>query len=129
MMSNIRKNTWVAVVLGIFTLSVFVIDIVPTSESMVKELKIREKAKNQSPVCGTDKGGNAVALADLPQAVKSAVISKYIAYSMEDISRDQQGIYRIVLKNENARLITYYTAEGEYLRQEAVKPVQMVALY
>lgn len=128
-MSNTGKNIWAALLLGIFTLSVFVIDIVPTSESMIKELKIREKAKNKPQVCGTCKGENAVVLGDLPQVVKSAVISKYIAYSMENISRDQQGIYRIVLKNENARLITYYTEEGEYLRQEAVKPVQMVALY
>ena len=54
---------------------------------------------------------------ELPQAVKSAVISKYVAYAI-----------KLILKGDRNKLIVYYTADGEYLSQETVKTVQMVAL-
>ncbi len=123
-----KKNIGIAVVLGIFILSVFLTDIVPTSESIAKDLKINERLNNHPEISRMSGKENGIVLSDLPQ-VKSAVISKYIAYSMETISREQESVFRIVLKNESSRLVVYYTEEGEYLRQEAVKPVQMVALY
>lgn len=124
-----KKNIGIAVVLGIFILSVFLTDIVPTSESIAKDLKINERLNNHPEISRMSEKENGIVLSDLPQVVKSAVISKYIAYSMETISREQESVFRIVLKNESSRLVVYYTEEGEYLRQEAVKPVQMVALY
>lgn len=124
-----KKNIGIAVVLGIFILSVFLTDIVPTSESIAKDLKINERLNNHPEISWMSGKENGIVLSDLPQVVKSAVISKYIAYSMETISREQESVFRIVLKNESSRLVVYYTEEGEYLRQEAVKPVQMVALY
>ncbi len=124
-----KKNIVIAVVLGIFILSVFLTDIVPTSESIAKDLKINERLNNHPEISRMSGKENGIVLSDLPQVVKSAVISKYIAYSMETISREQESVFRIVLKNESSRLVVYYTEEGEYLRQEAVKPVQMVALY
>lgn len=124
-----KKNIGIAVVLGIFILSVFLTDIVPTSESIAKDLKINERLNNHPEISRMSGKENGIVLSDLPQVVKSAVISKYIAYSMETISREQESVFQIVLKNESSRLVVYYTEEGEYLRQEAVKPVQMVALY
>ena len=124
-----KKNIGIAVVLGIFILSVFLTDIVPTSESIAKDLKINERLNNHPEISRMSGKENGIVLSDLPQVVKSAVISKYIAYSMETISREQESVFRIVLKNESSRLVVYYTEEGDYLRQEAVKPVQMVALY
>lgn len=65
---------------------------------------------------------------ELPQAVKSAVISKYVAYAIEQFSFEENSVYKLILKGDRNKLIVYYTADGEYLSQETVKTVQMVAL-
>ena len=60
--------------------------------------------------------------------VKSAVISKYVAYAIEQFSFEENSVYKLILKGDRNKLIVYYTADGEYLSQETVKTVQMVAL-
>ena len=42
--------------------------------------------------------------------------------------RDRNSVYKLILKGDRNKLIVYYTADGEYLSQETVKTVQMVAL-
>ena len=106
-MKNIKRTLWIAIVVGAFTLSAFAVDLVPTSESLLQKVEIRT---------------------ELPQAVKSAVISKYVAYAIEQFSFEENSVYKLILKGDRNKLIVYYTADGEYLSQETVKTVQMVAL-
>ena len=105
-MKNIKRTLWIAIVVGAFTLSAFAVDLVPTSESLLQN-EVRT---------------------ELPQAVKSAVISKYVAYAIEQFSFEENSVYKLILKGDRNKLIVYYTADGEYLSQETVKTVQMVAL-
>lgn len=110
-MGNIKRTLWIATVVGAFTLSAFAIDLVPTSASLLR--KVEKKNEVWS---------------DLPQAVKSAVISKYVAYAIEQFSLEDNSVYKLILKSGWNKLIVYYTADGEYLSQETVKTAQMVAL-
>ena len=109
-MKNIKRTLWIAIVVGAFTLSAFAVDLVPTSESLLQKVE-----KNEVRT-------------ELPQAVKSAVISKYVAYAIEQFSFEENSVYKLILKGDRNKLIVYYTADGEYLSQETVKTVQMVAL-
>lgn len=87
------------------------VDLVPTSESLLQKVEKKNEVRTE-----------------LPQAVKSAVISKYVAYAIEQFSFEENSVYKLILKGDRNKLIVYYTADGEYLRQETVKTVQMVAL-
>ena len=46
----------------------------------------------------------------------------------EQFSFEENSVYKLILKGDRNKLIVYYTADGEYLSQETVKTVQMVAL-
>ena len=129
-MKNIKRTLWIAIVVGAFTLSAFAVDLVPTSESLLQKVEKKNEVRTE-----------------LPQAVKSAVISKYVAYAIEQFSFEENSVYKLILKGDQFiaiafqnqfinrilkgdrnKLIVYYTADGEYLSQETVKTVQMVAL-
>ncbi len=62
-----KKNIGIAVVLGIFILSVFLTDIVPTSESIAKDLKINERLNNHPEISRMSGKENGIVLSDLPQ--------------------------------------------------------------
>ena len=106
-MKNIKRTLWIAIVVGAFTLSAFAVD----SESLLQKVEKKNEVRTE-----------------LPQAVKSAVISKYVAYAIEQFSFEENSVYKLILKGDRNKLIVYYTADGEYLSQETVKTVQMVAL-
>lgn len=129
-MNNLGKSFLVAVGIGAFVLSAFVIDIVPTSESLARSLTKKDRNTEISSVyTGIQNQEDAkIGLVDLPQVVKSAVISKYIAYSIEEVFQHNEE-YKIILKSDMARLIVYYDSVGEYLKQEVVKPVQLVSIF
>lgn len=129
-MDNLGKSFLVAIGIGAFVLSAFVIDIVPTSESMARNLTKKDRNTEISSVnTGIQNQEYAkIGLVDLPQVVKSAVISKYIAYSIEEVFQNNED-YKIILKSDMARLIVYYDGVGEYLKQEVVKPVQLVSIF
>ena len=110
-MKNIKRTLWTASVVGAFTLSAFAVDLVPTSESLLQKVEKKNEVRTE-----------------LPQAVKSAVISKYVAYAIEQFFFEENSVYKLILKGDRNKLIVYYTADGEYLSQETVKTVQMVAL-
>ena len=110
-MKNIKRTLWTAIVVGAFTLSAFAVDLVPTSESLLQKVEKKNEVRTE-----------------LPQAVKSAVLSKYVAYAIEQFSFEENSVYKLILKGDRNKWIGYYTADGEYLSQETVKTVQMVAL-
>lgn len=129
-MENRGKNIWGLLALMALTLSFFAMDIVPSSESMAKGLEKRQIRK--TVVGGTSyfAGENVICcgIEDLPQRVKSAVIGKYVAYSIDRIFRESNDVFKIVLKNQYSRLITYYSGEGEFLKQDVMEPVRIVEL-
>lgn len=132
-MNNIRKNTLVAAAVGAVIFSAFAFKVVPTSESMSKGLEKKRTIENVIPAGEIrfalgDETYTKVGIDDLPQVVKSAVITKYVAYSIDEVYRDHDDTYKVVLKNGPGKLITYYDASGDHLKQETVKPVQIVAL-
>lgn len=129
-MNNLGKSLLVAVGIGAIVLSAFVIDIVPTSESMARCLTKKERNTKISSInTGIHHQEYAeIELVDLPQVVKSAVISKYIAYSIDEVFQNNED-YKIILKSDRSRLIVYYDGVGEYLKQELVKPVQLVSIF
>lgn len=121
-MKNIGKSIMTTVCIAILTVCAFVIDIVPTSATILKRHAIEAERR---PALGTyaETGVNS-----LPLGIKSAVISKYIAYCIHHVSADENGVYKITLKNEHSGLRVYYDKDGEFLKQEQLKPVQVVAL-
>lgn len=129
-MENRGKNIWGLFALTALTLSVFAMDIVPSSKSMAKELEKRQIRKTVVAGANYFAGENVscCSIEDLPQRVKSAVIGKYVAYSIDRIFRESNDVFKIVLKNQYSRLNTYYSGEGEFLKQDVVEPVRMVEL-
>lgn len=121
-MKNIGKGMMTTVIVAILTVGAFVVDIVPTSATILKRHAI-EAGRWSALRIYTETGVNS-----LPQGIKSAVISKYIAYCIHHVSVDENGVYKITLKNEHSRLRVYYDKDGEFLKQEQLKPVQMIAL-
>ena len=65
---------------------------------------------------------------ELPQEVRSAIASRYVAYAISSVFRDHEDNYKVILKSQSSKMIAFYSADGEYLKQEIVKPVQIVAL-
>lgn len=121
-----KKHILVIVLLGLSVLLAFTVNVVTPSETMVNKLLNQNSDKKWIYPAYIIKQG--VLIENVPQAVKSAVISKYAAYVIHQVYEEENDVYKLVLKNDQLRLIAYYTADGEYLRQEIVKPVQMVKL-
>ena len=120
----------IAVVAGIFTFSAFIIDIVPSSETRAKMIPSRTKVVRvaQERMTSCPARGEKVGIDELPQAVKSAVISRFVAFSIEEAFRGKEDTYCLILKNGTSKRKAYYKEDGEYLKQEAVKEVQLVSL-
>lgn len=110
-MKNLGRHLALASVVVVL-FSAFTIDIVPTSESLARSI-----CKKQGIV------GDVSAL---PQAIKSAVALKYVAYAIDEAWTESSDRYKLVLKNGKTKLIVYYSADGEYLGQEAVEVAQLV---
>ncbi len=133
-MKNIVKGALVIAVGGAITFSVYTINIVSTSESKIKCLegkKVQQDTWEASGVVPFVLGCETyepVSVSELPQEIRSEVASRYVAYAVSKVYRDHENSYKIVLRNKNSKMIAFYNADGEYLKQEIVKPVQVVAL-
>lgn len=126
MMKNTGKNIVMALLAGIFIFSAFSINIVSLSATELPKYETKTgntavKSANIGLRFLGDIEGRVVEIAGIPQKIKSAVISKFVAYSIEDAFLGKDGVYRLVLKNESSRRIAYYAEDGEYLKQETVK--------
>lgn len=69
-----------------------------------------------------------VNVSDLPQEIRSEVSARFAAYAVSGAFKDHEDAYKIVLRNKQSKMYAFYNADGEYLRQETVKPVQVIAL-
>ena len=124
-----NKGILIGTMMVVFVLTIFAVDVVSPSKSLVKNL---EKGKQMPSVKVDDLMlGNAyytrMEIADFPQKVKSAVLTKYVAFSIDEVFCEYEDIYKLILKNGNNKLITFYTSEGEYLSQQMIEPRQVVA--
>ncbi len=133
-MKNIGKSALVVAVVGAITFSAYTIDLVSTSESKAKCLEVKKANKDiEEPAgvvpfvlgCETYEPVN---VNDLPQEIRSEVAARYVAYAVSKVYRDHEDSYKIVLRNKTSKMIAFYSADGEYLKQEIVKPVQVIAL-
>lgn len=133
-MKNIGKSALIVAVVGAITFSAYAINIVSTSESKAKCLevkKVRQDTLEPTGVVSFVLGCETyepVGINELPQEIRSEVASRYVAYAVSKVYRDHENSYKIVLRNKHSKMIAFYSADGEYLKQEIVKPVQVVAL-
>lgn len=134
-MKNRRKNIVIAVLVGIAICVAYTLNIVPTSESMGKNLRTEKSVQVAAEIPGgvvlCTLGGNTfepIGADELPQAVRSGVATRYVAYSVKEVLKNKEDIYKLILKSESGKMIAYYSADGEYLKDEVVKPVQVIAL-
>lgn len=132
-MNAVKKNIIIAVVAGVFIFSAFAAEIAPASgpKAPVSEKKVPAVGWNHEknkPFRLEDTDCKKVEVTGLPQVIKSAVLSKFVAYSIEDAYQGIDGVYRLVLKSATSRRIAYYEEDGNYLKQEAVKGIQLVTL-
>lgn len=132
-MKNINKNVWITAALGMFAFSVYAIDIVPTSASVARKMAVRNASVKPAEAAPADflKAYNVpvkMEVSSLPKAVKSAVMTKYVAYAIAEAYRENDGTFRLILKNGDSKIMSYYSESGKYLKQEIMKTVQMVAL-
>lgn len=133
-MKNTGKSILIGAVAGTILCSAFAFNVVSTSESMARGLEYKEAVKAAQLPEGEvyfalgDDTYTRIEIAALPQALRSAVMTRYVAYSIAEAYKDHDNIYKLVLKNEVGKMITYYNGVGEYLSEETIKPVQMVAL-
>lgn len=66
-------------------------------------------------------------LSELPQRVKSLVVTRYAAYCIDEVYKGAGQSYKMVLKNGTAKMVVYYSASGELLKKEVVKTPPIVA--
>lgn len=90
------------------------LNIAPTSQNVWQNMKKEDPVYQKSNL--------------LPQSVRYAIIEKFAAYAVKDFSLTQDGNYKVTLKNEQSKMIVFYHPDGEYLKKEVVKPLQIVAL-
>ncbi len=115
-MKKRNKNAFIAAISITILGATYSLDIVPPSQTVWKNLKKEQLAHHKSSSIS------------LPQSVRYAIAEKYAAHAVKEFSVTQKGNYRVILKNEHSRLIVHYSPDGEYLKQEMVKPIQIVAL-
>ncbi len=133
-MKNIGKGALVMAVVGAIIFSAYTINIVSTSESKVKCLKVKKIEQDTLEPTGFVpfvlgcETYEPVSVGELPQEIRSEVASRYVAYAVSKVYRDHEDSYKIVLRNKTSKMIAFYSADGEYLRHEIVKPIQVVAL-
>ncbi len=132
-MRNINRNILITTVVAAVVLVAFAVDIVPSSESLSQKMEKKELVQavnfleNDALSMKIDNYVK-ISISELPQTVKSAVISKYVAYSIEQVFQAGNTVFRLVLKDKQKKLVVYYTADGEYLSQEVLENIQLVKL-
>lgn len=133
-MKNTGKGILIGAIAGTFLFSAFAFNLVSPSESISKGLDYKEVVGSERLpegevhfVLGDDTYAR-IEVSALPQAVRSAAMTRYVAYSITEAFRDHDDIYKLVLKSGNGNMITYYNGVGEHLGQETIKSVQIVAL-
>lgn len=126
-MKNSGKHLMLASVVVVL-FSAFSIDIVPTSESLARSICKKQGIVGDVSVNISlqDTQNIKMDVSALPQAIKSAVAPKYVAYAIDEAWAESTDRYKLVLKNGKTKLIVYYSADGEFLGQEAVKVAQLV---
>ena len=133
-MKNIGKSALIVAVIGAITFSAYTINIVSTSESKVKGLEMKKNQQDTLEPAGVVpfvlgcETYEPIGVSELPQEIRSEVASRYVAYAVSKAYRDHEDSYKIVLRNKHSKMVAFYSADGEYLKQEIVKPVQVVAL-
>lgn len=126
-MKNLGRHLTLAAVIVVM-FSAFTIDIVPTSESLARSICKKQGVTGDASInmnC-QDNRNIKMDVSALPQAIKSAVVPKYVAYAIDEAWAESSDRYKLVLKNGKTKLIVYYSADGEFLGQEAVKVAQLV---
>ena len=128
-----RNILWV-VLAGAVILLAYMFNVVEPADSKSEELATKKEAQVMPEAAGVVpfvlgcETYEPVAKEALPQEVRSAIATRYVAYAISNVFKDHEDNYKVVLKNQNSKMIAFYTADGEYLKQEVVKPVQVVAL-
>lgn len=115
-MKKRNKNALIAAVAITILGTTYSLNIVPPSQTVWQNLKKEQLVHHKS------------SSTTLPQSVRYAIAEKYVAHAVKEFSVTQEGNYKVILRNEHSRLIVYYSPDGEYLKQEMVKPIQIVAL-
>lgn len=124
-MKNLLVNILVAVTIGGFatlTSAMNLVSPVPTAEDTVQADTVKMCLSQNRSV------DIQVQIEELPRVVKSAVATKYAAYAIQKAYKGNDDTYKLILKNEDAKLIVYYEAGGAFLKAETVRTEQMVVL-
>lgn len=111
-MKKRNKNTLIAAVIVTILGAAYSLNIVPSSHTSIKKEKLAHHTSSL-----------------LPQTVRYAIAEKFAAHAVREFSVTQEGNYKVILKNEHSQMIVFYTPDGEYLKKEVIKPLQIVALY
>lgn len=132
-MKNLKKNILVILAIVSFLFLSFAIELVPSSAKVLENgIRKNTEQKGLQPIeTYFMQNGNTygrIAIVDIPQAIRSAVLSKYVAYSIDDVFQDKADSYKLILKNGKNKLVVYYSEDGVFLKHEKVKVAEMVAL-
>lgn len=96
------------------------------SQDTIKKDTLKKDAPAVLCLAADDVTYSKVEVADVPEAVKSAVTAKYADYSIGEAYKGSDNSYKLVIKKEEAKLTVYYNEAGEFQKEEASKEVQTV---
>ena len=133
-MIHIGRNILIAGIVGAVTILAYTLNVVEPTDSKPENMPAKKSMQSSIEATGSVpfvlgcETYEPVSKEELPQEVRSAIASRYVAYAISSVFRDHEDNYKVILKSQSSKMIAFYSADGEYLKQEIVKPVQVVAL-
>ena len=104
-MKHIGRNILIAGIVGAVTILAYTLNVVEPTDSKPENMPAKKSMQSSIEATGS-----------VPFVLISSVF------------RDHEDNYKVILKSQSSKMIAFYSADGEYLKQEIVKPVQVVAL-
>lgn len=132
-MKNLVKSVLVVATVGMFVTSASAINGIAVQDVMVQDTVVKkDTVKKDVPetlmLAQNEVTYTKIETAEVPETLKSAVSTKYAAYSIEEAYKGSDNGYKLVLKNGDAKLTVYYNEAGEFVKEESCEAPQTVVL-
>lgn len=117
-MKNSVKNMLVIVILGVSGMSASANETIPAVISSLQDTAVQDTMKKEVFFVQNEMVYNKMERTEIPRSIKSAVISKYAAYALEEAYKGSDNSYKLILKNGERKITVFYNEAGEYMKEE-----------
>lgn len=122
-MKNVMKSALVALTVSVFAIPVSAENYVSAAPAAAQDTVVKKDTvvKEEAPLmlAQEEVTYTKVEVAEVPEAVKTAVAAKYEGYTIEEAAKGSDNSYKLVIKKDDAKLTVYYSEAGEFLKEEA----------